>query len=127
MTEVIATRPVNSASKTDLSSLIKQRFDAQCATARAEACKHIREAKRIRKISNFCSFTTISINVILSSAIFASMKQHIPEVALILGGFMALIPAGWGVVKETFKFSERLSEHSFAASKYQSFVNECGL
>jgi hypothetical protein len=128
MTGVVVDKPVISQEKLALALDIQKKFDDQCATARAEACKHIREAKKIRIISNVCSFVTILINVILASAIFAALKKWVPEDSyLMIGGIMALIPAAWGIVKESYKINERLSEHSAVASKYKSFVNECGL
>lgn len=93
--------------------------------ARINKHQHFSAAERNHVYHNVFGSTGIVINVVLSSLLFVTVSENLPDVAKWTSAFLAVIAAGCGAIQTFFNFQKSFEGHRKIANRYLEIQREC--
>lgn len=89
--------------------------------------KHYNAAGRKEKYQHRLGLSVIVINIIIGSALFATLKEVVPEWMKWTGAVMALAAAILSALQTYFSFQKAVQGHRRIAGRYLALVKRCNL
>lgn len=87
--------------------------------------QHFHAADRNQFYNNIFGTIAVVINVLLSSLLFVTITENLPDIAKWVSAFMAVVAAGCGAVQTFFNFQKVFEGHRKAANSYLEIQREC--
>jgi len=87
--------------------------------------QHFHAADRNQFYNNIFGTIAVVINVFLSSLLFVTITENLPDIAKWVSAFMAVAAAACGAVQTFFNFQKVFEGHRKAANSYLEIQREC--
>jgi len=87
--------------------------------------QHFHAANRNQFYNNIFGIVAVVMNVFLSSLLFVTITENLPDIAKWVSAFMAVVAAACGAIQTFFNFQKVFDGHRKAANSYLEIQREC--